>query len=137
MLVYYHQQIEQQQRLLRQIRKSLPPPLAQQARHCLISGKKLLVYTDSAVWASQLRFYSKAMLAAVVVLGASPELSVQIKVNTDVTVLGKRKGRTANLPSSAAINNIRSAGLALSDQTLQASLLKLSSTLGRLAAKGK
>jgi len=45
-MVYLHSQIEQQQRILKQIKAVLPDNLATQTKHCLIKDHKLLVYTD-------------------------------------------------------------------------------------------
>jgi hypothetical protein len=134
-MAYFYSQIEQQQRLLQRIRAVLPEALAKQALHCLIRDKKLLVYTDSAVWASQLRFYNSAILAAIMPLTRTPVEILQIKILTAKTgiILGAR--RKAKIPSVEKIEFIRSHSLAVSDNQLRLALLKLSSTLERLSRK--
>ena len=47
-MVYLHSQIEQQQRILKQIKAVLPDNLATQTKHCLIKDHNLLVYTDTS-----------------------------------------------------------------------------------------
>jgi len=134
-MAYFYSQIEQQQRILQRIRAVLPEALAKQARHCLIRDKKLLIYTDSAVWASQLRFHNSVILAAIMPLTRTPVEILQIKIMTVQTgiIFGTR--RKAKIPSVEKIEYIRSHSLAFSDNQLQLALLKLSSTLERLSRK--
>jgi hypothetical protein len=134
-MAYFYSQIEQQQQLLQRIRVVLPEALGKQARHCLIRDKKLLVYTDSAVWASQLRFYKSVILAAIMPLTRTPVEILQIKIMTAKTgiILGAR--RKAKIPSVEKIEFIRSHSLTVSDVQLRLALLKLSSTLERLSRK--
>jgi hypothetical protein len=124
-MVYFYSQIEQQQRIVQHIQAVLPYALAKQVRHCLIRDKKLLVYTDSAAWASQLRFYNSAMLAAIVPLTRTPVEILQIKIVGGQTGLVLGPKRKAKLPSIEKIE---------SDQ-LRLALLKLSTTLKRLSGK--
>ena len=134
-MAYFYSQIEQQQRILQRIQAVLPEALAKQARHCLIRDKKLLVYTDSAVWASQLRFHNSAILAAIMPQTRTPVEILQIKILTAKTgiIFGTR--RKAKIPSVEKIEFIRSHSLAVSDNQLRLALLKLSSTLERLSRK--
>lgn len=133
LLGYYLGKIGQQQRLLRQVQNCLPENLAAHARHCLISQDTLLVYTDSAAWASQLRFYNQALLAAVAPLLDHPVQKLQIKVLTETTgaSLGESP-RKANVPSAAILEVMRQQSVTVSDQTLQASLQRLNTTLRKL-----
>jgi hypothetical protein len=78
-MAFFYSQIEQQQRILQRIKAVLPEVLAKQVRHCLIRDKKLLIYTDSAAWASQLRFYKSTILASTVTLTKAPVEILQIK----------------------------------------------------------
>ena len=134
-MAYFYSQIEQQQRILQRIQAVLPEALAKQARHCLIRDKKLLIYTDSAVWASQLRFHNSVILAAIMPLTRTPVEILQIKIITAQTgiIFGTR--RKAKIPSVDKIEYIRSHSLAVSDNQLRLALLKLSSTLERLSRK--
>lgn len=58
-------QVEQQQDLLSVVKSVLPENLAEHTLHCVIHDATLLVYSDAAVWSSQLRFYQAAILAMV------------------------------------------------------------------------
>ena len=132
-MAYFYSQIEQQRRILQRIQDVLPDALAKPARHCLIKDKKLLVYTDSAAWASQLRFYNSAILAAIVPLTGTPVESMQIKIITGQTGLIAGAKRKAKIPSVEKIELIRHHSLTVSDNQLSWALLKLSATLKRLS----
>lgn len=54
--------VEQQQDLLSVVKSVLPENLAEHTLHCVIHDETLVVYTDAAVWSSQLRFYQTALL---------------------------------------------------------------------------
>ena len=134
-MAYFHSQIEQQQRILQRVQAALPDPLKKQARHCLIKDKKLLIYTDSAAWASQLRFYKSVILAAIAPLTKTPVEIMQVKIITGQTGGILRIKRKAKIPSAEQIDVIRSHGLTVSDNQLRLALLKLSTTLERLSSK--
>jgi hypothetical protein len=57
--------IDEQKDLLSVVKSVLPENLAKHALHCVIHDSALLIYTDAAVWSSQLRFYQAAILAVV------------------------------------------------------------------------
>lgn len=128
-MAYFHGQIGQQKRLLHAIQKLLPFNLAEHIHCCLIKDKKLLVYTDSAAWASQLRFYNAAILTSIAPLVAT----VQIKVITQPVGFVAKSERKARLPCAEKIECIRNDSLTIADEPLQAALLKLSATLARLS----
>jgi len=132
-MIYLHSQIEQQQRILKQLKEVLPENLAKHTKHCLIKDHKLLVYTDSAIWASQLRFYNSAILASIQSLVKTPIENLQIKIISRTTGLTVTTQRKANLPSLESIDLIRKHSLSISDDKLSVALLKLSTTLKRLA----
>lgn len=132
-MAYYAGQIEQQKRILGQVQNALPTVLAKQARHCLIKGKTLLIYTDSAIWATQLRFYKQAILTSVAKLSREPAEIIQIKIMTEPTGPSMQVTRTAKIPSATTIAIIRNDGLGVSDNQLKQALLNLSSTLERLS----
>jgi hypothetical protein len=134
-MAYICSQLEQQQRVLHRIQGVLPEALAKQTRHCLIRDKKLLIYTDSAAWASQLRFYNSAILAAIVPLTRTPVEIMQIKIIAGHTGLVLGSKRKAKIPSVEKIEIIRNHSLTVSDNQLRLALLKLSTTLERLSNK--
>ncbi|NOS87757.1 MAG: DUF721 domain-containing protein [Methylococcaceae bacterium] len=131
---YFYSQIDQQQRLLQRVRAVLPDTLAAHAQHCLVRDHTLLVYTPSAVWATQLRFYKTALLGAVSNWAKTPIEQVQIKLITRQVGLADGYARAAKIPSAQLIERIRQDNLAADDE-LGLALLKLSQTLGKLSAK--
>jgi hypothetical protein len=130
-------QINQQLAILEHIKAVLPKELADHALHCVFNdknpnNKKLLVYTDSAIWASQLRFYGKTILTAIESINSDPVSVLQIKViNVPETAI-TRKNSIAVIPSQAVADDINSYSLTITDSQLKQSLDKLSSTLARL-----
>jgi hypothetical protein len=134
-MAYFYSQIQQQHLILQRIQAVLPEQLAKQVRHCLIRDKKLLIYTDSAAWASQLRFYNSAILAAIAPLTRTLVEIMQIKIIAGQTGLILSSKRKAKIPSLEKIENIRNHSLTVSDDQLRTALLKLSTTLERLTSK--
>jgi len=132
-IAYFYSQIEQQKRVLLRIQTVLPDALAKQARHCLIKDKKLLIYTDSAAWASQLRFYNGAILAAIAPLTRTSIEIMQVRIIAERTGLILRSVRKANIPSGEKIAIIRNDSLSIRDDKLKLALLRLSATLERLS----
>lgn len=53
-------------KVLQAIQQVLPEELASHVLYCTITGKKISLYTNSAVWSSQLRFYKQVILKAAV-----------------------------------------------------------------------
>lgn len=121
------QQLAQQKQILKAVRSLLPEALAKQVCHALISEDKLLIYTDSAVWATQLRFYQPTLLSAF----KNIVNTVQIRI-TD-TGLEQPVERRANVPSMDTIKALEKDSLTIEDETLRQSLLNLSETLARLS----
>jgi hypothetical protein len=54
--------IAEQNKLLAIVKTALPIEIAKSVNHCVRSKHRLLLYTESASWASQLRFYHQAIL---------------------------------------------------------------------------
>ena len=134
-MAYFHSQIEQQQRILQRIQVALPEGLAKQVRHCLVRDQKLLIYTDSAVWASQLRFYNKAILGTIAPLTRTPVETLQIKIIANQSGLILGPTRRAKVPSLEKIKFIRNHSQCVPDNQLRLALLKLSTTLEKLSTK--
>lgn len=99
--------------------------------HCAIKNNKLLVFTHSPLWASQLRFYQAALGNALA--GLHRVDSVQIKI------IATRYGASARTPSKASIPSIKTLEimqkqcLFMADSPLKKAMLKLSTTLKKLA----
>lgn len=134
-IAHFYSRIEQQRQVLQHIRAVLPEALAKPARYCVINDKKLLIYTDSAAWASQLRFYSKAILAAIAPITRESVTIMQVKILTEQKSTDKQFVRKVNIPSPEKIEIIRKQGLNAPDDHLKQALLRLSATLRRLSCE--
>jgi len=130
-------QLEYHNRILQQVKSVLPAALAKHTLHCLVNDKRLLVYTDAAVWATQLRFYQANILASTNNVVSSKVDTVQIKIITEQTGVTLQPQVPVKIPSMATINVIQNDSLSVSDKHLQVSLQKLTSTLTRLAKDHK
>jgi hypothetical protein len=129
---YLRAQIEEQKRILLAVQAVLPPSLATQVKHCLIKDQVLLIYTDAAVWATQLRFYATQLQNAL----ADKVTAVQIKIITEQVGQVAEYHRKARLPCVEQITQLEDSARSIADADLQQSLLKLSATLARLSKQG-
>lgn len=134
-MTYVYSQIELQKRLLQPVRNVLPSALAEHVLHCLINQKKLIIFTDAAAWASQLRFYNNKILESVAPFVKESVSIMQVKMISALPDLKSSPMTTPIIPSAEKIKLIRSAGLMASDEQLKQALLKLSSTLQDLSSK--
>jgi hypothetical protein len=144
-IAYYCSQIERQKQVLQRIHAVLPLSIAEHALHCVVNGKKLLLYTDTAAWASQLRFYNRAILDAIAPLTRESVSIMQIRVRAETSPAERKReagdeafqtmppGRKPNIPSAEKIAFIHSHSLTVSDERLKAALLRLSATLEKLS----
>lgn len=132
-MAHFYSQIEQQKQALERIHAALPAALAEHVLHCVINGKKLLIYTDTAAWASQLRFYNSAILATIAPATRESVSIMQIKVIADLANTHAQPSRKPIIPSAEKIELIRNHSLTAADDQLKLALLKLSATLTRLS----
>jgi hypothetical protein len=72
--------VEQQKDLLSVVKSVLPENLVEHTLHCVIHEMTLVIYSDAAVWSSQLRFYQAAILNAVSPLVEMPVKRIQIRL---------------------------------------------------------
>jgi hypothetical protein len=126
--------IVEQQALLRIVKTALPNEIAGHVLHCVHSGSCLLVYTQSANWASKIRYFSVDILNKIIESGQQNINKVQIRLGQPIE-FGRQ--RSANLPSSETVrfltDQLKSAN---NDDVLKMALNKLASTLDkRLNAK--
>lgn len=146
-IAHIYNQIKQQELILQRIHEVLPETIAEHALHCVVNGKKLLLYTETAAWASQLRFYSSMILAAIAPVTRESISIVQIKVRGESSLTGRKRkilegegtlqttsfGRKPNIPSAEKIAFIHDYSLNVADRQLKQALLRLSSTLEKLS----
>lgn len=124
-------QVDRQKKLLKIIRTVLPEPLAHHLQSCAVQDKKLLLYTESAAWASQLRFYSRAIAEV-----TRSKLGEDIQVTkVRIAVLAKApdyEPPAPKIPSLANIGLIRESIKNTADSPLKTALLQLSRTLRKV-----
>lgn len=145
-IAHFYSQLEQQRLALQRIHEVLPAAIAKHALHCVVHGKKLLVYTDTAAWASQLRFYNSAILAAIAPVTRDSVSIMLIKIRIDTPLTGRKGEAQASaevsltnrkpiVPSAEKIEMIRNHSLIIADEQLKQALLKLSTTLTKLSER--
>ncbi len=132
-MAFYYQQIDNQRQLLKAIKILLPKALSDQAKHCVIKNNKLLIYTESASWASQLRFYEQIILKAVNEVTKTRMLTMQTKLITTHVNNRMMSIRKPNLPSNEKIKSLEADSMGIDDIKLRNSLQRLSKTLQRLS----
>lgn len=135
-LTELNRHVKHQQQLLHQVQAALPKALAEHLVHCLITQNHLILYTHSANWASQLRFYSKVIIEAVTIdTQSKTNIRLQTRVITN-PVMTHSKKCTVSFPSIENIEFIRSyANATQSDNPLKIALLKLANTLTRASSR--
>lgn len=120
--------VDRQKKLLNLIRTGLPETLAQHVHSCVISDRKLLVYTGSAVWASQLRFYSR------IIQEITRSQSGEFIEVTQVRIIAptgapRQEILKPIMPSPKNIESIRDNIKNIPDSQLKEALFRLSETL--------
>jgi len=125
----YKYQIETQTRLLKKIQSLLPEHLSSHVLYCVLNNKKLSLYTDSAIWSSQLRFYHQTILQALLRTHSGVIETLQIKIIPQTIKQDDSEEKEhKTLPSSENIDFILQQAEQQSDETLKKALLKLGST---------
>ncbi|MFW5444411.1 MAG: DciA family protein [Methylococcaceae bacterium] len=132
-LAGYKNQIETQQALLKTIKLVLPKNLSSHALYCVVSGKKVSLYTDSAVWSSQLRFYHQTILHALTASNQGNFNLLKIKIIPKTTEQEQKPKSSKKLPSSENIDFILDQAENQTDDKLKAALLKLGQTFKKLS----
>lgn len=130
-LANFTSQLQQQQQLLILIKSVLPAKLAEHASYCVISNQKVLIYTDKATWASQLRFYQSAILEAIITRSKHVNIAqVQMRLLKSELI---PEARLPNTPSLQTAQHIRQTLTGAKDDPLRQALSHLCQTLENLA----
>lgn len=130
-MAIYQRKIRLQNQFLHQIKAALAETLAEHLLSCVISGKNLLLYTDTQEWATQLHYHQAVILNAISVSNL-PAIDV---VETRVISESKKQqvNRKVNLPSRKNIEMLRDSFQAIKDEELKSALARLSQTLDKLS----
>ncbi len=124
-------QVDRQKKILGIVRSVLPEPLAKQVKCCLVKDRKLLLYTESAAWASQLRFYSQALEEMTRSKCGETVEATKVRITHSIKAPDSEP-LEPKIPSLENIGLIRENVENASDSPLKASLLKLGKTLEKL-----
>ncbi len=128
---HYKIQIQIQNELLAKIRSTLPDHLACHALYCVVSGKRISLYTDSSAWSSQLRFYHQTMLQGLSTSIRRNFEEIKIKI-IPKTIENKTKEENT-IPSAINIDLILNHAENQTDKKLKQSLSNLAKTLKKLS----
>lgn len=124
-------EITAQQVLLAIVRTALPADIAQHAVHCVASGSQMLLYCDSASWASQIRFFNRAILDKLHGAGHPYVVRLQVRIVPPIAEPIRPK-RTPRLPSADNVSLIaQQFKLADEQDVLAAALTRLGATLAK------
>ena len=126
----YKYQLEIQNELLKAVKSALPSHLTPHALYCVASGRKIILYTDSAIWSSQLRFYHQDILQALPASNNRLFETLQIKIIPQS--IERKQEKTLRPPSAKNVDLILSQAEHQSDEKLKAALLNLGRTLKKL-----
>ena len=96
--------INQQLELTAQVKKALPAELGEHVVHCVASGQKLLVYTASACWASQIRFFQDSILTNISTSAQQNLTNLQVKLI--LTDTPRVKLRMPRVPSAETVSQL-------------------------------
>jgi hypothetical protein len=127
--------ITEQKALLSIVKTALPAEIADHIQHCVSSGNRLLIYTEAASWASQIRFYHASILNRIAESGQKNIISLQVRIGPQLSQ--PPSPRSAQLPSAENIEMIRHQfDEHENDDVLTRALVRLAGTLEkRLKAK--
>ena len=126
--------LQEQTKLLHSVQKNLPIQTAQAIKHCVVSDRQLIIYVESASWASQIRFLHDKIMASLIENGMTQIKGLQIKLLDNRQNMPKKQ--SPNLPSEAVLKDLKTAYAGNSEDILGNALNKLSMTLEkRLSAK--
>ncbi|MCX7089275.1 MAG: DciA family protein [Methylococcales bacterium] len=128
LLLHYKIQLQQQHILLDKVKAALPESLAHHACYCVIADRKVFIYTDTAAWASQLRFYTNAIHSTILKWREYAHIeTVQIRILTS-SPLTQTSCRKPIVPAAQTIKQICAARAHQQDSLSQA-LISLSNVL--------
>ena len=126
--------IAEQNKLLAIVKTALPDDIAKSVIHCVKSKQRLLLYTESASWASQLRFSHQLILNKLAETEYKNIQTLQVKIQPKT--IEQKTGRLLLIPSAKNIRMIQAQVNDQDEDELNQALLRLSNTLEkRLKAK--
>ena len=120
--------LRENQEILHQLKLLTPKTLSDNLISCTKKDYKLLIFTESSVWASQLRFYSPTLLQS---LNNQSDLSlkqIQIKILPPISTRDNPSFKH-RAPSDDTIKCLKNHATSLVDNDLKRSILRLANSL--------
>ena len=124
--IKYH--IAKHQKILGIILSVSPKPIQPHIKDCVINQNKLLIYVDSAVWATQLRFFHSQIKEAVNSQSSEKVSHIRIRIFSLAPYQPEKKEKKL-IPSPENINLISHNAATIAEGKLKSALSKLSKTL--------
>lgn len=127
-----HTQLTQQQQLLYIIKAALPESLAKQIHYTVINQNKAVIFSSSAAYATQLRFYATGLLHSLSQhksFAHIDQILIRLLLNSSAMI---SEPRTANMPSTETIRLLAESRRSNSNDNLAQALQSLSRTLEKL-----
>jgi hypothetical protein len=123
------QQMDAHRRLLDRIRQVLPQPLRDHCCDCCHRREALILFTDSPVWASQLRFHAPTMLGTLSIT----ELSIrELYIHTLPSLhLPQRRSKPSRFPSRNIVQLLKTSASNSPSAEIGEALSRLGATLER------
>jgi len=122
---------EQHGIILKHVREALPIALADHCKDCLADGGRLVIFTDSPAWASQLRFYAPVILARLRTAYGDDFREMQVR-NLRLEAPADRP-KPIRTPAPEIAHLIQASGQSTSSGQLRDALLRLGATMARYA----
>lgn len=122
--------IDEQRRVVAMVKSVLPPEIATHVSHGVVSSSRLLLYTESASWASQIRFFNEAILNKLQSSGQINIKKLQLRVIPALEAASPVK-RKPYLPSADTVGAIAAQVDEASGDELDKALSRLGKTLAR------
>ena len=120
----------EQQRILNSIKQLLDKQLSAHCLSAALENGRLRVFTDSAAWASRLRFQSQQLLQQLVLQGI-PVQQIDVRVSLDsLTKPAPRKKPARPVLSHSASTLLNETAESLGDSELSRALKKLAARAG-------
>lgn len=128
------ERVEKHGEILRIVREALPPSLAGHCKDCLArEDQRLVIFTDSPAWASQLRFYVPTILVKLKTPNGYDFRDIQVR-NLRFEA-PSNKVKSVNAPSLEVARMIKESGLGASSVELRKALERLSVTIERYTGR--
>lgn len=132
---YFLGRIAIQKKILAQVHAVLPEKLADRVPACVVAKRKLLIYTESAAWASKIRFYSRAIQNAVNDKTDASIDMIQIRLLMPLQTASSSQQKPVRIPSAKIIDALQHSAADRPLDRLSDALLNLGTTLKRLSGR--